>query len=168
MEQKTDIDKWLIGCLFGFLSLLFGCSSVSKNSEKESTHIQTEGSASESRVPVIISQADMNREACNANSNASEEMDRIYKNVLSDPMYAENKEFLSAFKKAQMAWVKFRDASVEARFPGKNKRLMYGSVYEMCSCEFARTLYQNRIAELKLWAEGSQDGNVCSGALKNH
>jgi uncharacterized protein YecT (DUF1311 family) len=136
---------------FAILAFLSGCATVgSKRNEKEAPKTQ----------------AEMNKIACDENSQYSAEMDKLSDSILKDPVYAKNKTFVSAFKKAQVAWKKYRDATLEARFPGQEKQMKYGSVYDMCSCELSKTLYQNRIAELKVWIDGTEVGDVCSGSVK--
>ena len=53
---------------------------------------------------------------------------------------------------AQRAWIKFRDAEVEAHFPldeGEDPRMLYGSMYPMSYNGLLTTLTQQRTGQLR-------------------
>lgn len=75
-----------------------------------------------------------------------------------------NKNFLSAFRRAQSAWSVFRDAHLNAVYPGQPER--YGSAYAMCRCIVLKELTQERIETLKKWRDDGAEGDVCAGSMK--
>lgn len=109
-------------------------------------------------------QSEMDRCAGIDFQKADRELNRVYKRILK--AYKNNKEFLSKLKKSELAWLKLRDADMEMRFPLKDKQSQYGSVYPMCYSEIETTLTLQRIAYLKQWLAGIEEGDVCSGSIK--
>ena len=118
-------------------------------------------------LSIAQTQLSMSTEACNNYQQVDEELNSLYKQILKDTRYSNNKPFLSALKTAQTNWIKFRDASIDAKFPGLDKKKQYGSVLTMCSCAFLTELTLKRIDELKIWIQGTPEGDVCAGSVKN-
>ena len=52
------------------------------------------------------------------------------------------------------------------KFPAKNKRGQYGSVYPMCVSYFLKELTEERTEKLKVWLIGIEEGDVCTGSVK--
>jgi hypothetical protein len=69
-------------------------------------------------------------------------------------------------RQAQRAWIAFRDAHPAARFPKADKQVEYGSVYPTCCCAALTELTELREKELKVWADGIPEGDVCNGSVK--
>ena len=108
-------------------------------------------------------QGEMNDQACNKYKKADAELNKVYRQVLS-----ENKAdvlFVSKLKNAQRAWVAYRDAQLEALYPAANPQ-EYGSVYPMCHCEAMTELARQRTKELQRWVDGVKEGDVCAGSVK--
>ena len=95
---------------------------------------------------------------------ADKELNRVYK--LIRKVYKNNKEFLLKLKLSELAWKKSRDADMEMRFPLENKQYEYGSAYPMCDSAIETSLTLQRIAYLKQWLVGIEEGDVCSGSIK--
>jgi uncharacterized protein YecT (DUF1311 family) len=93
-----------------------------------------------------------------------DEMNRIYQAILSK--HKADQEFLAKLRNAQRAWLAFRDAELEARFPFKDKQSHYGSVYPMCSNMFLVQRTQERIKHLREWLDGVEEGEVCAGSVQ--
>jgi len=77
--------------------------------------------------------------------------------------------FVKRLKEAQRAWIKFRDAQIEARFPTVKKDDQdkeYGSIYPVCACLELTELTKQRINQLEAWLNGTVEGNVCGGSYK--
>lgn len=105
-------------------------------------------------------QRTMNQGVCQTNSD--KELNKVYQDVLKKK--ASNKEFITAIKKAQRAWIVFRDSHLESIFPGTvNKRVQYGSVYPMCNCSAEDKLIRDRIIQLQKWLGTKEEGDVCLG-----
>ena len=95
---------------------------------------------------------------------ADDELNRVYQALLRQ--YKDNREFLEKLRKAQRAWLTFRAAELEARFPSENKQRRYGSVYPTCANVFLAQRTQERIKQLREWLDGTDEGNVCAGSVR--
>ena len=112
-------------------------------------------------------QTQLNEDACDAYKTADQELNSLYQQVLK--RYAADAGFLRAFRASQQAWLTYRDAQLEARFPtrpGEEKRVTYGSVYPTCSCTILAELTAARNQQLRVWVEGIAEGDVCSGSVR--
>lgn len=95
---------------------------------------------------------------------ADAELNRVYQQIKR--AYQDNPLFLAKLKQSQRAWLKQRDADLAMRFPAEDTALEYGSVYPMCYAAVATELTTQRIAFLKQWLSGIEEGDVCSGSVK--
>lgn len=95
---------------------------------------------------------------------ADTELNRVYR--LIQQVYQDDPQFLAKLKQSQRTWIKQRDADLAMRFPAANAALEYGSVYPMCYAAVATELTTQRIAFLKQWLSGIEEGDVCSGSVK--
>jgi uncharacterized protein YecT (DUF1311 family) len=75
-------------------------------------------------------QLQMNEASCAEYKQADREMNRVYLKIVSD--YRGDPVFIKALKRAQLAWLHYRDAHVDSIFPGAASQ--YGSVSTMCRC----------------------------------
>jgi uncharacterized protein YecT (DUF1311 family) len=94
--------------------------------------------------------------------DADDGLNRIYQAIRIK--YAKNPEFLRKLKSAQLAWIKFRDAEMDALFPVEDP-YYYGSVMPMCQADWLRKITEQRITELKRWLEPVEEGDICSGSI---
>jgi uncharacterized protein YecT (DUF1311 family) len=95
------------------------------------------------------------------------QLNKIYNQILKE--YKNDTIFLNKLKTAQKAWIKFRDAQLEARFPSNtqsDKNEIYGSVYPMCACIELSKLTEDRIKQLQVWLNGVVEGDVCAGSYQ--
>lgn len=79
--------------------------------------------------------AQQSEDNCQKWEQADKKLNLLYKQVLT--LYASKPVFLKTFKASQLAWLKFRDAQVDALYPtqpGQSKQATYGSVYPSCNC----------------------------------
>lgn len=77
--------------------------------------------------------------------------------------------FIKRLKEAQRAWIIFRDAQIAARYPilkNEDSNVKYGSEYSDCTCNDLTELTKQRINQLEMWLNGTEEGNVCSGSYK--
>ncbi len=112
-------------------------------------------------LEVYQTQSEMNETAYQIFEKTDKELNNVYKKILNK--YKDDKLFISKFKKAQLAWIKFRDADIESIYPEEDKSF-YGSVYPVCVNMAMAEITQERINELKLWLKDSNEGDVCSGS----
>lgn len=109
------------------------------------------------------SQHDINVEACADYRTADEQLNATYKEILK--RYNDDPVFLEALKKAQRAWLAFRDAEMVARYPEEDKQYHYGSAYPMCSCAGIAYLTRERAYILREWLT-AEEGDVCNGSRR--
>ena len=70
-----------------------------------------------------------------------------------------------AIRKAQRAWIAFRDADIEANFPAQNKMLEYGSMYPQCRAMAVEAVTRFRTAQL--CAQFDKAAPACEGVDMN-
>jgi uncharacterized protein YecT (DUF1311 family) len=109
-------------------------------------------------------QSAMNQDACAESRKADQALNATYAKVFKE--YAKDPQFLAKLKQAQRAWIAFRDAHLVARFPKADKQAEYGSAYPACRCAVLTELTAQREKELKVWADGIPEGDVCNGSVK--
>ena len=107
-------------------------------------------------------QLQMNEASCAEYKQADREMNRVYLKIVSD--YHGDPVFIRAMKKAQLAWLRYRDAHVDSIFPGAASQ--YGSVSTMCRCGSLAEITKERTQTLNRWLEGIEEGDVCAGSVK--
>lgn len=94
---------------------------------------------------------------------ADNELNAVYQKILKE--YANDPIFIEKLKKAQLAWLKFRDAEMAAIFP-EEKPTYYGSAHPMCHSSWMTQLTQQRTKELRRWLNGRIEGDICAGSIK--
>ena len=82
---------------------------------------------------------------------ADNELNTVYNQVLKK--YSGDAAFLKKLRAAQLAWIRFRDAQVEAHFPATDKLREYGSVYPVCRYQALKPLTEERTKQLRVWLE---------------
>lgn len=107
-------------------------------------------------------QTEMNNTAYLNYKKADEQLNSVYSQILKK--YKDDKVFIVKLQKAELAWIKFRDAEIEAIYPEEDKLRNYGTVYPMCVNKILTKMTQQRLKELKLWLTGIQEGEVCAGS----
>jgi uncharacterized protein YecT (DUF1311 family) len=108
-------------------------------------------------------QAEMNQEASLDFKQQDAELNKVYKEILT--VYKEDTLFIKTLKTAQRAWVLFRDAHVNSLFPDKDGA-DFGTSGRMCYSQALAEITKKRVAELKVWLEGIEEGDVCAGSVK--
>jgi uncharacterized protein YecT (DUF1311 family) len=109
-------------------------------------------------------QTDLNVCADAALKRSERELELTYHKVLK--AYADDKVFIARVKKAQRAWLKFRDAELDTIFPHKGKTTYYGSAFPMCFDNWTVKLTRMRIEQLKQWLNGVAEGEICAGSIR--
>jgi uncharacterized protein YecT (DUF1311 family) len=94
-------------------------------------------------------------------TQAERELNKNYQSILRK--YAEQPIFVERMRIAQRAWLKFRDAQLEMRFPPSD---LSGSAEPMCYALYKAELTQGRTQQLKPWLQGIEEGDVCAGSIK--
>ncbi len=109
-------------------------------------------------------QLDMDRTAGGELASADKELNGVYQEVLKQ--YADDPVFITKFRAAQRAWIALRDAELAATYPHTEPGY-YGSVYPMCADARLTALTRARTTDLRRWLAGTEEGDVCAGALKS-
>ena len=96
---------------------------------------------------------------------AESRMGFLYAIVLDK--HRQDAKTLRKIRAAQEAWLAFRQAHVAAIFPKADTpdaQYEYGSSLGMCLGAESTKLTAARIAQLREWAEGIEEGDVCAGS----
>ncbi|WP_165483142.1 lysozyme inhibitor LprI family protein [Legionella genomosp. 1] len=107
-------------------------------------------------------QSEMTEDACQQYKAMDTSLNSIYKRILQG--YQDDKAFIASFVTAQKKWLAFRDAHLDSLYPNEADN---GSVSSMCRCNALYQLTKARVDQLKLWDEGVEEGDVCSGTIKS-
>jgi len=106
-------------------------------------------------------QLDMTTQAGEAYKKADLELNQTYQAVMQK--FKNDKHTKNKIRAAEIAWLKYRDAEMQAIYSHADKQYEYGSVYPMCHSMELTALTEHRTQELKLWLEPDEDG-VCNGS----
>ena len=109
-------------------------------------------------------QGEMNAEMQKSYNNSDEELNAIYQAIIRE--YKNDTIFIKALRFSQRNWIKFRDSELKMKYPDRGIRGYYGSVYPMCEASYLNELNKTRIKTLKVWLDGIEEGDVCSGSVK--
>lgn len=100
-------------------------------------------------------------ELCADYKQADSELNAAYQKVLTQR--SGDKVFVASLKKAQRAWLAFRDAHIASIYPAADKAGEYGSMYGSCKCVTLAELTRQRTTQLQQWLSG-MEGDVCAGS----
>jgi len=106
-------------------------------------------------------QGELDRAAEKEFKRADDTLNDIYNKVLLK--HKNDQEFIDKFINAELAWIKFRDAELEAIYPSEDKQ-RYGSVYPMAYFIEKANLTWDRVKQLNVWLEGLPEGVVGAGS----
>ncbi len=114
------------------------------------------------------SQMQMNEEAQQRYEVADQELNAVYGKVAAahkvDALFSEK------LKKAQRAWIAYRDAMLELRYPVAthgDANLEYGSAYPLCVAEALSEITKQQTNVLAAWVTtGPDDGDACAGSTR--
>ena len=107
-------------------------------------------------------QLEMNQKAHKDFQKADKELNSVYQKILQE--YKSDTAFIKNFKKTQKIWVQLRDAEMKAKYPDRKEG--YGSVEPMCWSMYLKELTEERTKDLRIWLDGIEEGDVCSGSVK--
>ena len=112
------------------------------------------------------SQSEMNFCAADDFAKTDDELNSVYADVLACSIG--NPSFTGNLKVAQRAWIRFRDAELDSRFPvgpGENDRVLYGSMYPMLFLGEKARLTKDRTAQLRTYIEDEERNLYCDPSL---
>ena len=128
------------------------------------TSLVVSGASEKDCMETAATQLERNQCATSDLKAADDELNRVYQAILNK--YKNDQEFLERLHNAQRAWLTFRDAELEAKYPFGDKQSHYGSVYPMCANRFFAQRTQERIQHLREWLDGTEEGDVCAGSVQ--
>lgn len=108
-------------------------------------------------------QSEINNDAMRSYLKADSQLNRTYQKILTE--YKTDTLFIRNFKVAQRLWLQLRDAEMKAKFPEREDGY-YGSVLPMCWYMHIKNLTIERTNQIKVWLDGIEEGDVCSGSVK--
>jgi uncharacterized protein YecT (DUF1311 family) len=109
------------------------------------------------------SQPELNTAAYKDFLKADKELNSVYNKILKE--YKADTVFTKNLKQAQKLWLKLRAAEMEVKYPDATHR-PYGSVLPMCWSMYLTELTKERTTHLRIWIEGIEEGDVCSGSVE--
>lgn len=104
-------------------------------------------------------QGELSQQACQDMRKADEELERAYARAL-EIARSDGYDAAAKLKAAQAAWVRFRDAELDAHYPSSEPS-SYGSVHSMCLCVTRASLTRQRLEQLAAYVE-PPEGEVCA------
>jgi uncharacterized protein YecT (DUF1311 family) len=106
---------------------------------------------------------EINKNAYNEFKKYDNALNNTYKEILN--IYKDDSLFLKKLKIAQRAWLVFRDAHVQSLYP-EDDMINYGSSQPVCYSNALSEITKERLKELNVWLEGTEEGDICSGSIK--
>ena len=151
-QTKLVCTRWMIA-LFSIIVLCLLVTAPRIGAQKSSKPPDCLDSAQ--------TQGELNDCAGGKATQADQKLNQTYQAVLKK--YADKAVFIDRLRKAQRAWVTFRDAQLEMKFPPGEAA---GSVEPMCYSLYKAELTEQRSNELRQWLTGIGEGDVCCGSIK--
>jgi uncharacterized protein YecT (DUF1311 family) len=121
------------------------------------TAAQTRGSGTECWSQASTQLA-MNECAADDLKHIDAELNTTYREVISK--YSNDPGRITRIKKAETAWLAFRDSEVDVLFP-ESSRKERGSVFSMCRAMHLTRLTEERIKALRAMLQ-HEEGDVCA------
>lgn len=109
-------------------------------------------------------QLESNECAAKEYSAADAELNRVYKAILEK--YKKDPLFIDKLRATQRAWLAYRDAEIDAKYPHAAEGSYYGSIFPMCDSLYKAQLTQERVEKLREWLDGAEEGDACSGSVE--
>lgn len=111
-----------------------------------------------------VTQLESNSCADRQYREADAELNRVYKAVLEK--YKKDPVFIDKLRAAQRAWLAWRDAEIEAKYPHAAEGNYYGSIFPMCDALYRERLTRERTRKLREWLDGGEEGDACGGSVE--
>jgi len=109
-------------------------------------------------------QSSMNMSVADSYKEIDKELNRVYNAIMV--AYKGDAEFIKNLRVSQRLWIQFRDAEIKVKYPNREAGY-YGSSHSMCVSSYLAKLTQERVHTLQTWLDGMEEGDVCSGSVKN-
>ncbi|MDR7866877.1 MAG: lysozyme inhibitor LprI family protein [Sporomusaceae bacterium] len=109
------------------------------------------------------SQAAMNAAAAREFKRADDTLNAVYNKV--SVKYRDDREFIAKYTAAEVAWIAFRDAHLDAVFPKEDKQ-SYGSMYPMVYHLYKAELTWERVKQLNEWLADVPEAAPAAGSRR--
>lgn len=132
-----------------------------------SAGVQGAGLLSSAQAAPPTTQLDINQQADASFQQADAALNRVYQQIRRQ--YRDQPRFLEKLKAAQLAWIRFRDAELQALYPPTadgDPSISYGSMYPTCYASAMERLTRERTAQLRTWLDAVPEGDVCTGSRR--
>ncbi|HEX3319449.1 MAG TPA: lysozyme inhibitor LprI family protein [Terriglobales bacterium] len=139
------MNKWLLGLVLAVAPIV--------------AHAQTTPDCAAAKT-----QTEMNACAGTSFQTADKELNRTYQAVLK--RYAEDASFIAKLRASQRAWLRVREAELDAIFPHSADANYYGTIYPQCRAGKLTKMVTERTRELREWLDGVEEGEICAGSIK--
>ena len=146
--RQRSTPRYVVGIAVVISAIVFASTVLNFPASKAASGQQT--------------QMQLYKEACEEYKKADVEMNQSYGLIMRN--YRGNRAFVSAMRRAQLAWIRYRNAHLDSIFPGNPSQ--YGSVNPMCRCSNLAEITKARTQILNRWVEGIEEGDVCAGSVK--
>ena len=107
-------------------------------------------------------QLELNEAAYKEFKRADDKLNEIYNKIFIK--YKDNQLFLDKLINAEIAWINFRDAQLEAIYPEENKSVYYGSIFPMVYNIEKAKLTWDRVIQLNQWLIEYPEGTTGLGS----
>jgi len=115
-----------------------------------------------SPVPLLAqSDPEMYARSVAGNKKADKQLNVVYRSLLK--RYAGDTNFLNNLKASQRIWIQFRDAEMQLKYPDQHR----SSDIQMCWLFYQTELIEARTKALRIWLDGEEEGDICSGSVPN-
>lgn len=104
-----------------------------------------------------LTQAELNSCASDRAKRANDDLEKAYARLLAAA--SDDRRAQSKYRAMEGAWLRFRDAYLEAAFPSPDKQLSYGSVYPMEYDNLVEEITRQQIGRLLKLLNDHVDSN---------
>ncbi|WP_158641782.1 lysozyme inhibitor LprI family protein [Candidatus Glomeribacter gigasporarum] len=142
-----------------------GDPAASSYGEREATPGKSLKNALEPKdcMETARNQAEMTQCAASKARAPDRELNQLYLDIRKQ--YRDDPVFLNALRRAQRAWIRFRETQIKMKYPEAPDA--YGSSFSMCRNGYLEALTRARTATLKEWQSGAEEGDVCAGSIRH-
>ncbi len=104
-------------------------------------------------------QPELNENAAEYAAKMDSVLNFVYQSILRK--YSVDTQFIRYFKRAEAAWIKYRDAEMLAIMPPDLPGELYSSIEAECQLEYRSAFARQRIGELLMWLHAPEDKTGC-------
>jgi uncharacterized protein YecT (DUF1311 family) len=111
------------------------------------------------------SQADLNIDSFKSFKLSESRLQETIRTIRT--LYKADPRLLRCLEASQQAWLVYRDKQMAMIFPLLNEDPnAYGTMFSLCWSTWMTKLTNQRTAELQVWIDGIEEGEVCAGSIR--